>query len=58
MGFSLAAYSDVLLLRQMLEVLLADREADGLEEAKLRAAWAAAQGSDAQPPGPRAPPAR
>jgi len=53
MGFSLAAYSDVLLLRQMLEVLLADHDDDGLEEARLRAAWAAAQGSDAQPPGPQ-----
>ena len=52
MGFSLAAYSDVLLLRQMLEVLLADRDDDGTEEAKLRAAWAAAQGTDTGKPGP------
>ena len=55
LGFSLAAYSDVLLLRQMLEVLLADRDADGLEEAKLRAAWAAAQGTETPPAGPYRP---
>ncbi len=46
MGFSLAAYGDILLLRQMLELLLAEPDRDGVEEAKLRAAWAAAQASE------------
>jgi hypothetical protein len=46
MGFSLAAYGDILLLRQMLEVLLAEPDRDSVEEAKLRAAWAAVQASE------------
>jgi pilus assembly protein FimV len=40
-GFSLIAYDDILTLRQVLEEQLAD--SDSHEEAKLRAAWAAAQ---------------
>ncbi len=43
MGFSLTAYDDILSLRQLLEVRLAEPDRDGVEEAKLRAAWSAAQ---------------
>lgn len=46
-GFSLVAYDDILVLRQLNEQLLAmplDRDLE--EEAKLRAAWAAAQHDD------------
>jgi hypothetical protein len=42
-GFTLSAYSEILFLRQLLEVLLADPDRDAVEEARLRAAWAAAQ---------------
>ncbi len=52
-GFSLVAYDDILTLRQLLEEQLAD--SDSHEEAKLRAAWAAAQ-SAASPAKPSAAP--
>jgi hypothetical protein len=46
-GFSLVAYDDILTLRQLNEHLLAiPANRDSEEEAKLRAAWAAAQRDD------------
>jgi hypothetical protein len=46
-GFSLVAYDDILTLRQLNEHLLAMPVNHDLEEeAKLRAAWAAAQRDD------------
>ncbi|MBK7593448.1 MAG: hypothetical protein IPI27_19945 [Betaproteobacteria bacterium] len=57
MGFSLTAYDDILSLRQLLEVRLAEPDRDGVEEAKLRAAWSAAQhaSTPAAAPKPAAP---
>jgi len=42
MGFSLAAYDDILTLRQLSEVVLADIDADLIEEQRIRIAFAAA----------------
>ncbi|MBA3504811.1 MAG: hypothetical protein H0T80_03410 [Betaproteobacteria bacterium] len=42
MGFSLAAYNDILTLRQLSEVVLADIDADLIEEQRVRIAFAAA----------------
>ncbi|MBK7744562.1 MAG: hypothetical protein IPI40_13305 [Betaproteobacteria bacterium] len=53
MGFSLTAYDDILSLRQLLEVRLAEPDRDGVEEAKLRAAWSAAQHASAPAAAPK-----
>lgn len=42
MGFSLAAYNDILTLRQLSEVVLTDIDADLIEEQRVRVAFAAA----------------
>ena len=42
MGFSPAAYNDILTLRQLSEVVLADIDADLIEEQRVRVAFAAA----------------
>jgi hypothetical protein len=54
-GFSLTAYSEILFLRQLLELLLADPDRDAVEEARLRAAWAAAQQAPPREAAPAAP---
>ncbi|MBK9703728.1 MAG: hypothetical protein IPO75_09820 [Betaproteobacteria bacterium] len=53
MGFSLTAYDDILSLRQLLEVRLAEPDRDGVEEARLRAAWSAAQHASAPAAAPK-----
>jgi hypothetical protein len=54
MGFSFAAFNEILALRQLLDLVLADVDSDAAEERKLRAAWAAATGRPEPAPAPGA----
>jgi hypothetical protein len=52
MGFSFAAFNEILALRQLLDLVLADVDPDAAEERKVRAAWAAATGRPEPAPAP------
>jgi hypothetical protein len=50
-GFSFRAFTEILTLRQLIELVLADIDSDVAEEQKVRAAWAAATALPAAKPG-------
>jgi hypothetical protein len=54
-GFSFRAFTEILTLRQLVDLLLADIDSDVAEEQKVRAAWAAATALPAGKPGVAAP---
>jgi hypothetical protein len=58
-GFSFASLNEILTLRQLNDLIVAGLDSDAAEEAKVRAAWAAATGRPASPqaapPAPAAP---